>query len=194
MSDDKDEDQPCLEAWAIFSHLEGSLDLFVHPALHGTPLHEIVMDEYVAWAEVRAREAGLKQIMPWWAMEYDKVLARLMQARGFVVPTVVGPPAPLFERTLDALPPIPLPDGFTVQGVSNAEDGRRDLSENAHAGLLMDVDLWPLPPHTVAHNDRLAAKALTCPSGILSQRERTTRRDLANERLLPLGRRWPKAG
>ena len=82
------------------------------------------MDEYVAWAEVRAREAGLKQIMPWWAMEYDKVLARLMQARGFVVPTVVGPPAPLFERTLDALPPIQLPDGFTVQGVSNAEDGR----------------------------------------------------------------------
>ena len=123
-SKDQDEDQPILEAWAIFSRLEGSFDLFVHPALHGTPLHEIVMDEYVAWAEARAREAGLKQMMPWWAMEYDKVLARLHQARGFVVPALVGLPAPLFERTLDELPTIPLLDGFTVQGVSNLDDGR----------------------------------------------------------------------
>ena len=121
---DANEDQPSLEAWAIFSRLEGSFDLFVHPALHGTPLHEAVMDEYVAWAEARAHEAGLKQIMPWWAMEYDKVLARLMEARGFVVPPMVGLPAPLFERALDELPPIKLPEGFTVQGVSNLDDGR----------------------------------------------------------------------
>jgi len=121
---DEDEEQPTLAAWAIFSRIEGSFDLFVHPALYGTPLHEAVMDEYVAWAEARAREAGLKQIMPWWAMEYDKVLARLMKARGFVVGAVVGPPAPLFERTLDELPAIQLPDGFTVQGVSNSDDGR----------------------------------------------------------------------
>ena len=62
--------------------------------------------------------------MPWWAMEYDQVLARLMQARGFVVPPSVGPPAPLFERTLNELPTIQLPDGFTMQGVSIAEAGR----------------------------------------------------------------------
>ncbi len=136
----EDEDQPTLEAWAIFSRLEGSFDLFVHPALHGTPLHEIVMDEYVAWAEGRAREAGLKQLWPWWAMEYDKVLARLMKARGFVVPAVVGLPAPLFERTLDALPAIQLPDGFTVQGVSNPEDGR--LRAQVTHGAFSPNDVW----------------------------------------------------
>ena len=47
-------DPPTLEAWAMFWQHEGTFDLFVSPALHGTPLHETVMDEYVAWAAVRA--------------------------------------------------------------------------------------------------------------------------------------------
>jgi ribosomal protein S18 acetylase RimI-like enzyme len=120
---DGDQGQPTLEAWAIFSRHEATFDLFVSPALYDTLLHETVMDEYVAWAEARAREAGVKQISPFWAMDYDKVLARQMQARGFeVVPA--NPAAPLFERTLDKLPTIPLPAGFTVQGVRNLDDGR----------------------------------------------------------------------
>ena len=118
-----DNDPPVLEAWAMLWRHEGTFDLFVSPALHGAPLHEIVMDEYVAWAEVRAREAGIAQIAPFWAMEYDKVLARLMQARGFVV-MQADPPVPLYERSLDALPAASLPDGFSVQGVNNLDDGR----------------------------------------------------------------------
>lgn len=118
-----DADPPSLEAWAILSRREKTFDLFVSPALHGTPLHAVVMDEYMIWAEARAREAGIKQIAPFWAMEYDQVLIHLMKERGFeVVP--VDPPVPLFERTLDVLPTIPLPAGFTVQGVSNLDDGR----------------------------------------------------------------------
>lgn len=50
-------------------------------------------------------------------------MARLLKARGFVV-IPVDPAAPLFERSLDELPTIKLPDGFTVQGVSNLDDGR----------------------------------------------------------------------
>jgi GNAT superfamily N-acetyltransferase len=118
-----DQAPPILEAWAMFWQHEGTFDLFVSPALHGTPLHETVMDEYVAWAEARAREAGIKQISPFWALAYDKVLTRLMQERGFVI-TQVDPPVPLFERVLDELPTIPLPDGFTIQGVRTPEDGR----------------------------------------------------------------------
>ena len=118
-----DEYPPTLEAWAIFSRREGSFDLFVSPALHGTPLHETVMDEYVTWAETRAREAGLKKLWPFWAMEYDQVLARLHEAHGYVA-VQADPPVPLFERTLDNLPAIRLPDGFSVQGVSNPEDGK----------------------------------------------------------------------
>ncbi len=137
-----DEEPPTLAAWAIFSRLEGSFDLFVHPALHGTPLHEAVMDEYVAWAEARAREAGLKQLMPWWAMTYDKVLARLHQERGYVVEAEVGVPAPLFERTLDELPAIPLPAGFTVQGVSNSADGR--LRAHATHGAFRLHEDWEI--------------------------------------------------
>jgi mycothiol synthase len=120
---DDEEGRPTLEAWAIYSRLEGTFDLFVSPALYGTPAHEAVMDAYIAWAEVRAREAGLKQIAPFWAMEYDKVLIRMMQARGFVV-IPFDPAPPLFERSLDALPTIALPDGFTVQGVRNLDDGQ----------------------------------------------------------------------
>jgi len=120
---DTDEGRPTLEAWAIYSRIEGTFDLFVSPALYGTPAHESVMDAYVAWAEARAREAGLKQIAPFWAMEYDKVLIRMMQARGFVV-IPFDPAPPLFERSLDALPAIALPDGFTVQGVRNPDDGQ----------------------------------------------------------------------
>ena len=73
---DANDDQPTLDAWAMYWRNEDSFDLFVSPALYGTPVHEAVMDEYVAWAEARAREAGLKQIAPFWAMDYDKVLGR----------------------------------------------------------------------------------------------------------------------
>lgn len=117
------EDQPTLEAWAIFSRHEGSFDLFVSPALYGTPAHEAVMGEYVTWAEARAREAGLKRLWPFWAMEYDTVLARLYKAHSFVV-VKIDPAPPLFEQTLDELPAIQLPDGFTVQGVKNLDDGQ----------------------------------------------------------------------
>ena len=118
-----DEEPPIVEAWAMFWRHEGTFDLFVSPALHGTPQHALVMDEYVAWAAARARAAGIKQISPFWAIDFDQVLVRLMQERGFeIVP--VDLPAPLFERTLDALPPIQLPDGFMVQGVHNLDDGR----------------------------------------------------------------------
>ena len=134
-----DQDQPALEAWAIFMHNEGSFDLFVHPALHGTPMHEIVMDEYVAWAEARAREAGLKQLWPFWAMDCDKVLESLMKARGFVL-VEADPAPPLFERTLDELPAIQLPEGFAVQGVRNLDDGRL-RAQATHSAFRPD-DEW----------------------------------------------------
>lgn len=118
-----DTDPPSLAAWAIHAHNEGSFDLFVHPTVYGTPLHASVMDEYVAWAEVRARELGLKQLWPFWAMEDDEVLARLHQVHGYVE-VKVEPAAPLFARSLDNLPTVQLPRGFTIQGVSNADDGR----------------------------------------------------------------------
>ncbi len=118
-----DRDPPTLEAWAIFAHHEGSFDLFVHPSLHGTPVHETIMDEYLALAETRAQEVGLKNLWPFWAMEYDTVLVQLMKTRGFVT-VQDGVPAPLFERTLDEVPTIRLPEGFTIHEVSNLDDGR----------------------------------------------------------------------
>ena len=118
-----DEEPSTLEAWSIFSRREGSFDLFVSPALYDTPQHAVVMDEYVAWAEGRAREAGLKKLWPFWAMEYDTVLAQRHQAHGYVA-VQAEPPVPLFERILDELPTISLPDGFTVQGVNNLDDGK----------------------------------------------------------------------
>lgn len=130
---------PSVEAWAMFWRHEGTFDLFVSPALHGTPLHETVMDEYVAWAEARARSADIKQISPFWAMQYDKVLTRLMQERGFVI-TQVDPPVPLFERVLDELPMIPWPAGFTIQSVRNLDDGR--LRAQVTHGAFRPNDDW----------------------------------------------------
>jgi GNAT superfamily N-acetyltransferase len=134
-----DEDQPALAAWAIFLPDEETFDLFVQPALYGAPMHEVVMDEYVAWAEARAREAGLKQLQPFWVLDYDKVMDRLLQARGFVVVQASLPP-PLFERSLDQLPTFQLPAGFTVQGVRNLDDGR--LRAWATYGAFRPNDDW----------------------------------------------------
>lgn len=114
---------PTLVAWAIHSRREGSFDLFVHPTIYETPHHAAVMDEYVAWAAARAREAGLKTLWPFWAMTYDTVLERLMAERGFVIEQA-DPPVPLFARTLGELPEIRLPDGFTMHGVRNLDNGR----------------------------------------------------------------------
>jgi ribosomal protein S18 acetylase RimI-like enzyme len=133
------EDPPALEAWAIFLPNEETFDLFVSPALYGTPAHDIVMEEYVVWAEARAREVGLKQLSPFWVLDYDTVMDRLMQANGFVV-VQADPPPPLFERSLDELPTIPLPDGFTVQGVRNLDDGR--LRAQATHGAFRPHDDW----------------------------------------------------
>lgn len=121
--EDVDDPSPTVVAWAIFSRHEGSFDLFVHPSIYDTVQQEAVMDTYVAWAEARAREARLKTLWPWWAMEHDLVLARLHKERGYVA-VQPDPPAPLFERTLDTLPTIPLPAGFTVQGVNHLADGK----------------------------------------------------------------------
>ena len=119
-----DEAAPGLAAWAIFLRHEGSFDLFVHPAVHGTDTHARVMDAYLAWAEARAREAALEWLWPFWAMDYDTVQLGLMRARGFEV-VQVDPPPPLFDRTLETLPEVTLPTGFTVQGVTNAELGQQ---------------------------------------------------------------------
>ncbi len=113
-----------LEAWAIFMPHEGTFDLFVSPAIYGKPQHEQVMDEYVAWATARARAAGVRQLWPFWMLDYDVVASRLMQARGFQ-PLVVDPAPPLFERTLDSLPEVRLPPGFTVDRVRSLEHGQQ---------------------------------------------------------------------
>lgn len=130
---------PTLAAWAMFSRHEGTFDLFVSPALHGTDLHAAVMDEYLVWAAARAQAAGVQQIAPFWAMAYDTVLVHLLQARGFVIKPV-NPPAPLFARTLDDLPTIKLPDGFTVQGVGNLADGQ--LRAHVTHGAFRPNDDW----------------------------------------------------
>jgi mycothiol synthase len=119
-----DAEQPRLTAWAIFAHNEESFDLFVHPTLYGTRHHESVMDEYVAWAEARARALGLRDLHPFWAMEYDGVLARLHHAHGYV-DAKAEPAAPLFERSLENLPGTELPPGFTLRTVKHTEDGRQ---------------------------------------------------------------------
>ncbi len=134
-----DADPPTLAAWAIFLPNEATIDLFVQPALHGTPMHEAVMDAYVAWAEARACEAGLKHLSPFWVLDDDTVMDRLLQARGFVV-IRADPPPPLFERSLDELPPIPLPHGFTVHGVRNVDDGR--LRAAVTHGAFRPYDDW----------------------------------------------------
>lgn len=115
--------RPELVAWAIHSRHEGTFDLFVAPSLHGTPAHEIVMDEYVTWAEKRARVVGLKQISPFWAFEYDAVMDSLLKARGFTA-IKVDPAPPLFERLLEELPVISPPEGFSVHHVQNLADGK----------------------------------------------------------------------
>lgn len=132
---------PTLEAWAIHAHNEGSFDLFVHPALHGSPHHAMIMDDYLAWAGARARALGLPKLWPFWAMEYDRVLVRLLEERGFVtVPG--GVPAPLFERTLDALPTYRLPDGFSIHDVRTPDDGRL-RAQVAHAAFSLTAE-WEI--------------------------------------------------
>lgn len=131
--------QPALEAWAMFWRHEATFDLFVSPALYDTPAHEAVMDEYVAWAEARARAAGLNQIAPFWVLDHDTVMDRLMQARGFVA-IACDPAPPLFERSLDALPAIRLPSGFTVQAVRSLDDGR--LRARVAHGAFRPHDDW----------------------------------------------------
>lgn len=130
--------QPALYAWAIHLSHEATFDLFVHPALYGTPRHETVMDDYVAWAEARARQAGLNELLPFWALEHDRVMARLLKGRGFEEIQTDSPP-PLFERSLDELPPVRLPGGFTVQGVSNLDDGRL-RAQVTHGAFRLDED------------------------------------------------------
>ena len=137
-----DAEPATLEAWAIFMPHEGTFDLFVSPAIYGEPQHEQVMDEYIAWATVRAREAGIRQLWPFWMLDYDTVAGRFLQARGFE-PLVADPAPPLFERTLDSLPTVRLPPGFTVDGVRGFEDGQqRALVTFAAFGVREDWETY----------------------------------------------------
>jgi len=129
--------QPALAAWAMLLRHQDTFDLFVHPALVGGPEHERIVDEYIAWAEARAGEAGINQLRPFWLVEHDQVLIGLMRARGFEV-LAADPAPPLFERRLTALPDVQLPDGYRVQGVSGLEDAR----------LRAEVTYAAFHPHT----------------------------------------------
>jgi len=127
-----------LAAWSIFLEIEGSFDLFVHPALHGTPAHAALLDEYLAWAEARARQAGLASLFPFWVVDDDEAQLRLLQARGFEI-TPTDPAPPLVERALDDLPTVPLASGFTVQGVRTLDDARLRAAVT-HAAFRPDSD------------------------------------------------------
>ena len=116
------EDRRDMAGWALCSRLEQTFDLFVHPVLHGTPAHAAMVADYVAWAEVRAREVRLGHLSPFWVMDYDTVMDRLLRVHGFAV--LEGLPSPLFARSLAELPPVQLLDGFTIQGVRDLDDGR----------------------------------------------------------------------
>ncbi len=131
--------EPQLEAWAICSRHEGTFDIFVSPALYDTPAHEAVIDDYLAWAEKRARSLGIGQLQPFWAFEYDLALRRMLTARGFAL-FEPDPAPPLFERALDALPAPRLPEGFTVQGVASLADGR--LRAQVTHGAFRPGDDW----------------------------------------------------
>lgn len=122
-SSETGEGQPVLEAWATYSRHEKTFDLFVSPDVYGTPTHATVMDEYLVWAVARAREVGITQLSPFWVFDHDTVTDRLLKERGFSV-IEADPPAPLFERSLDELPLINLPEGFTVEHVKNLDDGK----------------------------------------------------------------------
>jgi mycothiol synthase len=113
-----------LAAWAIYNRHEGTFDLFVAHGLYDTAEHATIMGEYVAWAEARAHKANLKQLAPFWVLDHDRAMDRLLQANGFArLPC--DPAPPLFERSLAELPAVRLPDGYTVQGVQNLEDGQQ---------------------------------------------------------------------
>ncbi len=57
-------------------------------------------------------------------MDYDTAMDGLLKAHGFV--PLEGPAPPLFARSLAGeLPPVQLPEGYSVQGVRSEEDGRR---------------------------------------------------------------------
>ena len=81
------------------------------------------MDEYAAWGEARARAGGLKQVQPFWALAHDKVMQRLLLGHGFAL-LELEPPPPLFARSPDELPTVPLPAGFHIQDVGSLVDGR----------------------------------------------------------------------
>jgi GNAT superfamily N-acetyltransferase len=129
-----------LRAWAIHMTHEGSFDLFVHPTVHGTATHAGVMDDYLAWAEGLARENGLAELSPFWAMEDDAVQLDLLRARGFVV-VEAEPKVPLFGRSLEPLPAVRLPDGFTADGVRSLEDG--ELRAGVAYSAFRAGEAWP---------------------------------------------------
>jgi GNAT superfamily N-acetyltransferase len=110
-----------LAAWAFFIPSEEAFDVFMHPAQYGSAMHQIVLDGFTAWAEARAREVGLTQLQTFSLLEHDEVTGRLLVERGF---TLQPSRPPFFERALDALPVMRLPEGYTVQGVTNVDEGR----------------------------------------------------------------------
>lgn len=132
------EDEPQLAAWAYHFRHEGTFDFFISPALYDSPQHALLIDEYVLWAEGRARAAGLHQVQTFWALEQDGAMQRLLLAHGFAQVSL-EPPPPLFGRPLDDLPNVALPAGFSVQDVGSPDDGRLRAAVT-NAAFRPDVD------------------------------------------------------
>jgi mycothiol synthase len=125
--------------WSLFTPYLAAFDLFVHPAAR----RREVLDPLLAWsaahAAALARQQGHAEIRTVWVYADDALWIDCLRAHGFT-------PDPTYSlyalsRPLAALPPVILPDGFSLlPAVSEADCAARAAVHRAAFGSRMTAE------------------------------------------------------
>ena len=115
-----DVDGEPLLAWAFAPPGDNTLDVYVHPAIHGTPQAEDLIDQAIAWSEAKARQEQQETLELYWIDASDVWLHGHFAKHGFV-PADTG--YVHFTHRLAEIPDAQLPAGYEVISVTSEAAG-----------------------------------------------------------------------
>ncbi len=130
-----------LLGWAYAPPDDGTLDVYVHPAIHGTSQAEDMIDWAIDWSTAAAQQHAQDKLALYWIADDDVWLQQHFAKRGFA-------PADTsfvhFSRNLAEVSTVQLPVGYQIVSVSSETVGvqRAQATYRAFANTMPWADYW----------------------------------------------------
>ncbi len=130
-----------LLGWAFAPPDDGTLDIYVHPTIHGTAQAEDMIDWAIDWSTAAAQQHAQDKLALYWIADDDVWLQHHFAKRGFA-PTDTS--FIHFTRSLAAVPAVQLPARYQIASVTSEAIGvqRAQATYRAFSNTMPWADYW----------------------------------------------------